>query len=92
MVTLAEIARRVRLSKQRISTLARTDPDWPVPEDQWQRVGRYFFLPWEPVKRYFDARTPEVGVHHVTRIARRDLKETPAHDAEHHAEPGSPTE
>lgn len=72
MVTLAEIARRAGLSKQRISQLARTDPDWPVPEAEWQRVGRYFFLPWPPVERYLDARTKEVGVHHATRISRRD--------------------
>jgi hypothetical protein len=72
MVTLAEIARRANLSKQRISQLARTDPDWPVPESEWQRVGRYFLLPWPPIEKYLDARKPEVGVHHETRIARRD--------------------
>lgn len=71
MVTLAEIARRAGLSKQRISTLARTDPDWPVPESEWQPVGRYFLLPWEPVRLYFEARKPQIGVHHETRIARR---------------------
>lgn len=63
MVTLAEIARRVGLSKQRISQLARRDPDWPVPESEWQQVGRYYFLPWEPIKAYFDAREPQIGVH-----------------------------
>lgn len=63
MVTLAEIARRVNLSKQRISQLAEKDPDWPVPRDQWQQVGRYYFLPWEPVKEYFDQREPVHGVH-----------------------------
>lgn len=63
MVTLAEIARRVGLSKQRISQLARRDPDWPVPESEWQQVGRYFLLPWEPVKAYFDQRDPKIGVH-----------------------------
>jgi hypothetical protein len=71
MVTLAEIARRVDLSKQRVSKLARTDPDFPVPPDRWQKVGRYYLLPWGPVKAYFDARSPEHGVHHATRIARR---------------------
>ena len=71
MVTLAEIARRAGLSKQRISQLARTDPEWPVPEDRWQRVGRYYFLPWEPIKAYLDARQPAVGVHHATRIRRK---------------------
>lgn len=77
MVTLAEIARRVGLSKQRISQLARKDPEWPVPEAEWQKVGRYFFLPWEPVKQYFDDREPQVGVHHATRIRKRAESDQP---------------
>lgn len=71
MVTLAEIARRAGLSKQRISQLARTDPEWPVPEEQWQKVGRYFLLPWEPVAAYLAERKPAIGVHHATRIRRK---------------------
>ena len=72
MVTLAEIARRVELSKQRVQQLAHKDPDFPVPKDEWQKVGRYYFLPWEPVKAYFEAREPQHGVHHATRISRRE--------------------
>ncbi|WP_405187313.1 MarR family transcriptional regulator (plasmid) [Streptomyces anulatus] len=71
MVTLAEIARRVSLSKQRVSQLANGDPDFPVPKEQWQKVGRYYFLPWEPVKAYFDEREPQHGVHFAKREERR---------------------
>ena len=71
MVTLAEIARRVHLSKQRVQQLAHKDPDFPIPKEQWQKVGRYYFLPWEPVKAYFDARQPQHGVHFAKRDERR---------------------
>lgn len=71
MVTLAEIARRVDLSKQRVQQLAHRDPDFPVPKDEWQKIGRYYFLPWEPVKAYFEARDPQHGVHFAKREERR---------------------
>lgn len=72
MVTLAEIARRVGKSKQRVHQLAHGDPDFPVPKEQWQRVGRYYFLPWEPVRDYFATRDPQPGVHRAKRLERRD--------------------
>jgi hypothetical protein len=75
MVTLAEIARRVDLSKQRVSQLANRDPDFPIPKEQWQKVGRYYFLPWEPVKAYFDERQPQHGVHFAKREERRKGEE-----------------
>jgi hypothetical protein len=71
MVTLAEIARRVDLSKQRVQQLAHRDPDFPVPKEEWEKVGRYYFLPWEPVKAYFEARNPQHGVHFAKREERR---------------------
>ncbi|GAA3154596.1 hypothetical protein ACFQ0X_43775 [Streptomyces rectiviolaceus] len=75
MVTLAEIARRVELSKQRVQQLAHRDPDFPIPKEQWQKIGRYYFLPWEPVKAYFEERSPEHGVHFAKREERRRQSE-----------------
>jgi hypothetical protein len=75
MVTLAEIARRVDLSKQRVQQLAHRDPDFPVPKEEWQKVGRYYFLPWEPVKAYFEARKPQHGVHFAKKAERRKAEE-----------------
>jgi hypothetical protein len=75
MVTLAEIARRVDLSKQRVQQLAHRDPDFPVPKEEWEKVGRYYFLPWEPVKAYFEARRPQHGVHFAKRNERRKTEE-----------------
>lgn len=69
MVTLAEIARRVSLSKQRVSQLAKDDPAWPVPRDQWQQLGRYWLLPWEPVRKYFEERDAPAGLHRSRRKA-----------------------
>jgi len=71
MVTLADIARRVALSKQRVQQLAHHDPDFPVPKEEWKKVGRYYLLPWEPVKAYFEARNPQHGVHFAKREERR---------------------
>lgn len=75
MVTLAEIARRVDLSKQRVQQLAHGDPDFPVPKEEWQKIGRYYLLPWGPVKAYFEARKPEHGVHFSKRAERRRVEE-----------------
>jgi hypothetical protein len=74
MVTLAEIARRVGLSKQRVQQLAHGDPQFPVPPAQWQKVGRYYLLPWPPVKAYFDAREPQHGVHFAKQEERREAE------------------
>lgn len=63
LVTLAEIARRVGLSKQRVSQLVNTDPDWPVPRSEWKKLGAYWQIPWPPVEEYFRKRKPAHGVH-----------------------------
>jgi hypothetical protein len=68
LVTLTEIARRVRdlgyaerMSRQRVVQLAETDPNWPVPKEQWKQVGRYWLLPWPPIEAYFQQRSPSRG-------------------------------
>lgn len=70
LVTIAEIARRVvelgyaeTMSKQRVSQLAKTDPNWPVPRDTWKKLGPYWQIPWPPVEDYFKNRKPVHGVH-----------------------------
>ena len=54
MVTLTEIARRAvergwatTMTRQRVSQLSATDPNWPVPASEWRRVGRYWQIPWD---------------------------------------------
>ncbi|MEU7456649.1 hypothetical protein [Streptosporangium roseum] len=37
--------------------LAKSDPAWPVPQVEWQQVGRYWLIPWDDcLKSYFTAR------------------------------------
>lgn len=74
LVTLAEIARRVvelgyaqTMSKERVSQLSKTDPDWPVPRSEWKKLGPYWQIPWPPVEEYFRNRKPVRGVHHARR-------------------------
>jgi hypothetical protein len=68
LVTFTEIARRVvdqklapSMSQQRVSRLAASDPDWPVPREDWIRVGRAWLVPWEPIRNYFENRRPQPG-------------------------------
>ena len=56
LVTLAEIGRRVGVTTGQVRQLARDDPTWPVPKEQWRRVGRSWQLPWGPIKAYFATR------------------------------------
>lgn len=35
------------MSHQRVSVIARTDPAWPVPEDEYRRVGTAILIPWD---------------------------------------------
>lgn len=70
LVTLAEIARRVvelgyakTMSKERVSQLSKTDPNWPIPREQWKKLGPYWQIPWPPIEDYFRKRKPVHGVH-----------------------------
>lgn len=69
MVSLREAARRVVLEKiapsmshQRVSQLARTDPDFPPT----QMVGRSLAADWHELRPYFEA--------HATKAAARDRR------------------
>jgi hypothetical protein len=62
-VTLAEVARRAvtelgypSMSRQAVWELANTDQDWPVDRAQWRQVGRYWQVPWPPVRYYLAKR------------------------------------
>lgn len=64
MVTFTEIARRVSaeiyvsrpITRQGVRYIADTDPDWPVPSDQWMKIGNAWAMPWEPIKQFFEQR------------------------------------
>ena len=76
LVTFREIARRVEaegiapsMSHQRVSQLARNDPAWPVPRDQWKKIGTSYAVPWKVVRAYF--------VEHAKKAAARDRRRRP---------------
>lgn len=64
MVTFTDIARlavelglRESLTRQGARFLADTDPEWPVPREEWIRIGNAWAMPWEPIRRYLAERT-----------------------------------
>lgn len=61
MVSFAEIARRVSapgrpITRQGVRHIAKTDPAWPIPEDQWQKIGNALVMPWAPIEKFFRER------------------------------------
>jgi hypothetical protein len=81
LVTLAEIARRVvelgyakSMSKERVSQLSKTDPNWPIPRTEWKKLGPYWQIPWPPVEAYFRNRKPVHGVHRTRDKKPNDTK------------------
>ncbi len=59
MVTFTDIARlAVRLgyaeslTRQGVRHLADTDPKWPVPQEEWIKLGNAWVMPWPPIKQY----------------------------------------
>ncbi|MFD8545620.1 hypothetical protein [Streptomyces sp. NPDC059649] len=64
MVNFSEIARRVTdrglvsrpITRQGVMHIAKTDPDWPIPREQWQKIGNALAVPWLPVERFFSER------------------------------------
>lgn len=64
MVSFAEIARRVSdrglvprpITRQGVRHIAETDPAWPVPQAQWQKIGNALVMPWLPIEKFFRER------------------------------------
>lgn len=59
-VTPSEIARRVvslgmrkSFTRTRVMQIAQSDPEWPVPRDQWRSIANMWLFPWPPVEDYF---------------------------------------
>lgn len=51
---MTEITRRAvalgyarSMTRQWVMQPATSDPAWPVPQVEWQRVGRYWLIPWD---------------------------------------------
>jgi hypothetical protein len=57
LITLAELARRKRISPQRVRQLAATDPAFP----ERRRVGRYWLVSAAAGMAYFANRQPRKG-------------------------------
>lgn len=65
MVTFTEIAKRVTernlvsrpITRQGVRHIAETDADWPVPQEQWMKIGNAWAMPWDPVEEFFRNRT-----------------------------------
>ncbi|MFF7250432.1 hypothetical protein ACFZBU_41945 [Embleya sp. NPDC008237] len=63
-LTMTAIAERVveagyatTMSRPRVSVIARTDPNWPVPEEEWRGVGRAKLIPWDDrLQRFWSTR------------------------------------
>lgn len=61
LVNQSEIARRVKLSRERIGQLARADPAFPRPVVPPDQVGRQRLYLWKAIESYFDQRNPKPG-------------------------------
>ncbi|WP_202507865.1 hypothetical protein [Streptomyces sp. SID1046] len=61
LVTFTEIAKRLNASdfmprsitRQGVRHIADADPDWPVPPDQWMKIGNAWAMPWLPIEAFF---------------------------------------
>lgn len=64
LVTFTEIAKRVTarglvsrpITRQGVRHIADTDPAWPIPADQWLKIGNAWAMPWKPVEEFFSNR------------------------------------
>jgi predicted GIY-YIG superfamily endonuclease len=65
-ITISEVARRVvaagiekRFSRQRVTQLAESDPNFPLPRSEWRFIANMWLFPWELVEPYFRSRTKQ---------------------------------
>lgn len=64
MVTFTEIAKRLHdrgivekpITRQGVRHIAETDPEWPIPPEQWLKIGNAFAMDWTPVEEFFRSR------------------------------------
>jgi hypothetical protein len=64
LVTFTEIAKRLTergiiegsITRQGVRHIANTDPDWPIPPEQWLKAGSAFVMRWDPVEKFFRER------------------------------------
>lgn len=42
------------VTRQGVRKRADTDPAWPVPPDQWVKIGNAWAMPWEPIRQYLE--------------------------------------
>lgn len=65
MVTFTEIAKRLNageylarpITRQGVRYIADHDPSWPVPRENWLRIGNAWAVPWGPIEMFFRSRT-----------------------------------
>lgn len=61
MVTFTEIAKRLvdrgivekKITRQGVRHIAETDPAWPIPPDQWLKIGNAWAMDWGPIEKFF---------------------------------------
>jgi hypothetical protein len=76
-VNVAEISRRVGLSRARVMQIAQSDPDWPVPREQWRFIANMWLFPWPLIEPFFAGRDVRQGQR--SDLARRDAPDTRGH-------------
>ena len=49
------------ITRPGVRYIADHDPDWPVPRDQWMKIGSAWAMPWAPIEKFFRERTAPRG-------------------------------
>lgn len=63
LVTFTQITNRLKergiegsITRQGVRYIAETDPNWPVPAEQWLKIGNAWAMPWDPIEKFFRER------------------------------------